>query len=180
MARTLPAESPPAMDSEYYSGDQSGGSGRGGPRCGSASRFSRRGLCRGPAPESPLSVSMPCWEVPSCLLRCTGEEGRDWSLGRELLRESLPVQEGFFFFFAQVVSSVCQGRDTSFKGNCQELGRGNEITSEDKPWCLPVFTELLVVETACQYSLSRAKCRTRSDRNDHGTWVGWAQGTRLS
>lgn len=74
---------------------------------------SRGGLRQDPAPESPLSVSVPCWEVPSCRLWCTGEEGRDWSLGEGTLKG---ISSGPRRIFA-----VCQGGDTSFKGDCQEL-----------------------------------------------------------
>lgn len=75
----------------------------------------RGGLRQDPAPESPLSASMPGWKVPSCLLRCTGEEGRGWSLGEGTLKG---IASGPGRIFAQVVSSVYQGGDTSFKGDC--------------------------------------------------------------
>lgn len=58
---------------------------------------------------------------------------------------------------------------------------GDAITSEDKPWCISVFTEILVLGLRLPANTVSAEpsAGRLSDRNDHGTWVGQAQGIRL-
>lgn len=77
------------MDSEYYSGDQSGGSGRGGPRCGEEKSSPSGPSTRKPAVSiHALVKSLPAASSGVPATRGGAEPGRANPKGE------LPVQEG--------------------------------------------------------------------------------------